>query len=80
MQSKLSSLYEAILNTIIGYVVALAAQFIVYPMYGHSFTFGQNVQIGLIFMALSLIRSYIIRREFNDFLAKLAKQLAGEDK
>jgi hypothetical protein len=80
MQSKLSSFYEAMLNTLIGYVVALIAQFIVYPLYGHSFTFGQNIQIGLIFMALSFARSYIIRRWFNGYVSKFGGWLAGEDK
>ena len=80
MQSKLSSFYEAMLNTIIGYVIAFIAQLIVYPMYGHSFTFGQNIQIGLIFMALSFARSYIIRRWFNAYVTKFALRLAGEDK
>mgnify|MGYP000212129959 CR=1 FL=1 len=78
MQSKLSSLYEAILNTVIGYIISFIAQLIVYPMYGHSFSVWQNVQIGLIFMALSLARSYIIRRWFNAYLTTLAKKLAHE--
>ena len=77
MQSKLSSLYEAILNTIIGYVIAFIAQLIVYPIYGHSFTLGQNLQIGLIFMALSLARSYIIRRWFNAYLTTFADKMAN---
>tara|TARA_R110000822_G_scaffold44462_9_gene119257 strand:+ start:1018 stop:1260 length:243 start_codon:yes stop_codon:yes gene_type:complete len=80
MQSKLSSFYEAMLNTIIGYVIAFIAQLIVYPAYGHSFTFGQNIQIGLIFMALSFARSYVIRRWFNAYVTKFAHRLAGEDK
>jgi len=75
MQSKLSSFYEAMLNTIIGYVISFIAQLIVYPMYGHSFTFGQNIQIGLIFMALSLARSYVLRRFFNAYIVKAARRL-----
>lgn len=65
MQSRIQSLIEAWANTIIGYFINLAVQLVVYPFYGATFTFGQNVQIGLIFMVVSILRSYGLRRAFN---------------
>jgi hypothetical protein len=77
-QSKLGSLLEAFAHTSIGYFLSLFVQLIVYPMYGATFTFGQNIQIGLIFMVVSLIRGYVIRRWFNDRIHKAAMKMAGE--
>lgn len=65
MQSRLQSFIEAGSNTFIGYVINLLVQLVVYPFYGAAFTFGQNIQIGLIFMAVSISRSYVLRRFFN---------------
>lgn len=66
MQSRIQSLIEAWANTIIGYLINLGVQLVVYPLYGATFTFGQNIQIGLIFMAVSIARSYGLRRAFNE--------------
>lgn len=61
----MQSMVEAWSNTIIGYLINLGVQLVVYPFYGATFTFGQNIQIGLIFMAVSITRSYLLRRAFN---------------
>lgn len=66
MQSRIQSMIEAWANTIIGYLINLGVQLIVYPLYGATFTFGQNIQIGLIFMVVSIARSYGLRRAFNE--------------
>jgi hypothetical protein len=65
MQSKLHSVIEAASNTLIGYAINLVVQIIVYPFYGATFTLMQNMQIGLIFLVVSLLRGYVIRRYFN---------------
>lgn len=65
MQTRLQSMIEAWSNTLIGYLLNLGVQLIVYPLYGATFTFGQNIQIGLIFMAVSIARSYALRRFYN---------------
>jgi hypothetical protein len=64
-QSRFQSFIEAWSNTVIGYFINLAVQLVVYPFYGATFSFGQNIQIGLIFMAVSITRSYVLRRFFN---------------
>ena len=72
MQSRLQSLIEAWANTIIGYFINLAVALVVYPFYGASFSFNQNIQIGLIFMVASISRSYGLRRAFNAFFRRAA--------
>lgn len=64
-QARRHSLVEAITNTVVGLLVTLGAQLVVYPLYGATFTFGENVQITAIFTGLSVVRSYTLRRLFN---------------
>ena len=64
-QSKRMSLLESIVGTFIGLLVALLTQMIVFPMYNLEVTLIENFEIGLIFTAVSLMRSYIVRRVFN---------------
>lgn len=72
MQSRLHSWLEAWANTFIGYFINLLVQLVVYPAYGATFTFLQNIEIGLIFMAVSIVRGYAIRRGFNALIRRPA--------
>lgn len=65
MQSRRGSLIESIVNVAIGYGVALASQLVIFPLFGIHIPFRDNVLIGLWFTAVSILRSYIIRRFFN---------------
>ena len=65
MQSKRGSLLEALTQTVIGYWINIGIQLAVYPLYGATFTFRQNCELGLIFLVVSLIRGYGLRRLFN---------------
>lgn len=64
-QSKLHSIVEALTQTLVGYVINLGVQLIVYPLYGATFTLMQNIELGLIFLVVSFVRGYLIRRAFN---------------
>lgn len=64
-QSKIMSWVEACINVLIGYGVALATQLTVFPLFGLTVTFVQNIWIGMVFTVVSLIRSYVLRRFFN---------------
>lgn len=79
MQSKLSSFIESMANVIIGYFVSLAVQLLAFPLFGATFTFAQNIQIGLIFMVVAIVRSYVIRRWFNARIHAAAMRLAGDE-
>lgn len=65
MQSKRESVTEALANTLFGYYINIGVQLVVYPLYGATFTLSQNIQLGLIFLGVSLIRGYLLRRHFN---------------
>jgi hypothetical protein len=66
-QSRLMSLVEAVTNVAVGYGVAVVTQLLVFPMFGLPTTLGQNLAIGAIFTAVSLARSYVLRRVFETF-------------
>lgn len=78
-QSRRSSLVEACMNTIIGYFISLIVQLIVYPAFGAKFTFMDNIHIGFIFMVVSLIRSYVIRRWFEQYIHRAAIKITKEE-
>jgi hypothetical protein len=64
-QTRRLSLLEAATNTAVGYAVAVATQFAVFPAFGLRVGLVENLGIGLIFTAVSLARSYALRRLFN---------------
>ncbi len=64
-QSRWVSLLEAVINVLVGYGVALATQWVVFPLFGLHATLQENLVIGLIFTAVSLVRSYTLRRAFE---------------
>lgn len=65
MQSRISSLSESISNVIVGYGIAVGSQLIIFPLFGISIPLSHNFAIGLWFMAVSLVRCYLMRRIFN---------------
>jgi len=65
MQSRTDSLREAILNILIGYMVAILSQLAIFPLFGVHLPLSDNLLIGLYFTVISLIRSYTLRRIFN---------------
>ena len=54
-QSRWMSLVEAVTNVLVGYGVAVATQWAVFPLFGLHATLQQNLVIGLIFTAVSLV-------------------------
>lgn len=66
-QSRKASLAEALTNTAIGYLVALATQLIAFPLFGVQASMSQNLGIGAVFVAVSLVRGYLLRRLFEAF-------------
>ena len=59
------SAVEAGANVLIGYLVSVAANIIVLPMFDYNVTIFDSFAIGLAFTAISLLRSYVLRRVFN---------------
>lgn len=63
-QSRLMSLVEAVTNVIVGYCLAVVTQIIVFPWFGLEAALGEHMAIGTAFVAVSLVRSYLLRRLF----------------
>ena len=76
-QTKLGSLYESIINILIGAVVALSSQLLVFPMFDIDVPLSTNLGIMAWFTLISVVRSYVIRRWFNAKLHAAAMRLAG---
>lgn len=65
MQSRLMSLVEAVTNVLVGYLIAVATQIVVFPLFGLKVSVSENLAIGFIFTGVSLARSYFLRRLFS---------------
>ena len=66
MQTKYQSLIESITNILIGYLTALLSQVLIFPIFDIDVTFQDNLLIGLYFTIIGLLRSYLVRRYFNE--------------
>lgn len=64
-QSKLGSFVESWVNIVIGFTINFFANLTVLPWFGFNVTATDVFGIGLIFTAISLARSWVIRRWFN---------------
>jgi len=67
MQSRLGSLIESAANVAIGYGVAVVSQLAIFPLFGIHIPLADNLLIGAWFTAISLARSYVVRRAFNAY-------------
>ena len=65
MQSRRQSLIEAITNVVVGYALAVITQIVVFPWFGLQIPFRDNLMIGAMFVMISLLRSYALRRIFE---------------
>jgi hypothetical protein len=59
------SLVEAATNVSVGYVFAVLVQLLAFPMFGIVVSLHDNLAIGLLFTAVSLVRSFALRRVFE---------------
>jgi len=72
-QSRAMSLVESIANVIVGYVLAIATQIVVFPWFGLHTTLAQNLKMGAIFTVVSIVRSFALRRMFEAIRMRSAK-------
>ena len=76
-QSKTESLIESIINTSLGFLVALITQILIYPIFDIEVSFGDQTLLALIFTSVSLFRGYIVRRYFNTYFKHTVIYLSG---
>ena len=72
-QSRLMSFIEATANVAVGYGVAVVAQILIFPVFGLHTTLAQNLQMGALFMVVSIARSFALRRLFEAIRVKATK-------
>ena len=65
MQSKKDSLIESLTSTTIGWLIGVILNMLVLPLFDYDVSLTDGVLISIIFTAVSVIRSYVIRRWFN---------------
>ena len=76
-QTRVGSLIEAGINVVIGFVINMAANFVILPLVGFEITLQQNLCIGVLYTLVSVARSYVVRRWFNARLHRAALRMAG---
>lgn len=64
-QTRVMSLVEAVTNVVVGYVLAIATQIVVFPWFGIETGLAEHLTIGLAFVLVSLARGYLLRRLFE---------------
>jgi hypothetical protein len=71
------SLVEATTNVAVGFGVAVLAQIAVFPLFGLHVGFADNLMIAAIFTAISIARSYVLRRIFEAIRVRQNEQAAA---
>jgi len=64
-QSRKMSAIESITNVVVGYLFAVGAQFVIFPLFDVHISVAENLLMGLFFTIISMARQYILRRLFN---------------
>ena len=78
MQTRLQSFIESTINVLLGWIVALVLQLFIFPLYGIHVPISTNIQISIIFTIAAILRSYLVRRYFNNKIHNLAIKLAHD--
>ncbi|HWY14397.1 MAG TPA: hypothetical protein VNX86_04565 [Rhizomicrobium sp.] len=70
-QTRAMSAVEACANVAIGFAINFVGQLVLYPVFRIHTSIATNTELALCFTAISIARSYIVRRWFNGPLARL---------
>jgi hypothetical protein len=66
MQTRMQSVTEAVTSTLFSLVTSVViGQYLIYPAFGFKPNWSANIELTLLFNAISLLRSYVVRRFFN---------------
>jgi hypothetical protein len=60
------SLAESFANVIVGYGLAVVTQILIFPVFGLHTTLAQNLTMGGLFTGISICRSFLLRRLFEN--------------
>jgi len=73
----MTSAWKALANLVVGWIVALATQLLVFPVMGLSVTVAQHLGVGAAFTIVSFLRSYCLRRLFERLARRGTPQGGG---
>ena len=65
MQSKKQSLIETLTSVFVGWLIGVILNMLVLPLFDYDVSLTDGVLISIIFTAVSVVRSYVVRRFFN---------------
>jgi uncharacterized membrane protein len=66
-QTRRMSLLESVTNVVVGYMLAIITQIVVFPLFGIVTDLSEHLAIGLAFVVVSLARGFVLRRIFEHF-------------
>ena len=75
-QSRSMSLVESIANVVVGFGIAVLTQIAVFPIFGLQVSLADNLVIGLVFTAVSIARSFALRRVFEELRVRAERKSA----
>ena len=65
MQSKRESMIETLTSVFVGWLIGVILNMLVLPLFDYDVNLTDGVLISIIFTAVSVVRSYVVRRFFN---------------
>jgi hypothetical protein len=72
-QTRAMSFVESITNVLVGFLLAVLTQITLFPMLDLQLSVADNLLIGMIFTAISIVRSFALRRLFESIRARSGK-------
>lgn len=76
MQTRAESLVEALLGTLVGLLINLGGQYVIFPILAIPVSHAQHLLITVFFTVLSIARGYGMRRFGQRWLTAAARRLA----
>jgi hypothetical protein len=64
-QSRSASAFETLTSTVLGFLLSIWVQRLLFPALGHNLALTENMDVASVFTAVSLLRGYVVRRTFN---------------
>lgn len=65
MQSRRMSIIEAVVNTVLGFVISVWIQIIMFGLYDVALSVFASMIMTAVYTLVSIVRGYFIRRFFN---------------
>jgi len=64
-QSASASAFESLTGTVVGFLLSVWVQRLLFPAMGHEHALIDNFMVATVFTILSFLRGYVVRRTFN---------------